>query len=193
MRKIVFFSGNLGKIKEVKNRFNNSYINILSLNDFSRYKEPNETGKTFEENAKIKSLYGFSKFKLPCFADDSGICIEALENKPGINSKRFLESFKNRDKCFSHIIKKAKQTNNFNAYFKSIICLTINKDEFFYFDGIINGKISEKISGLKGFGYDPIFIPDGYTKTFAQMRTELKNKISHRGKALDKLINYFLK
>ena len=163
------------------------------MKNFSNYEEPAESGQTFKENAKIKSLFGFSKFKIPCFADDSGICIEALNKQPGVKSKRFFDSFASPEKCFNYIIKKAEEKNNFNAFFKTIICLTINKKKFFYFEGIVNGKISEKVSGNKGFGYDPIFIPDGHTKTFAEMETVLKNKISHRGKALDKFINYVLK
>ncbi len=193
MREVVFFSGNAGKIKEVENKFNKYSIKILSLKNFSNYKEPNEIGNTFSENAKIKSFYGFLRFKKPCFADDSGICIEALNKNPGVNSKTFLESFRNSETCLNYIINEVKKTNNFNAFFKTVICLTVSKEKVLYFEGVVNGRISDKIIGAGGFGYDPIFVPEGFSQTFAQMDTALKNKISHRGKALNKLIDYFSK
>ncbi len=190
MREIVFFSSNEGKITEVEKKFRNTQIKISSLKNFDNYTEPLENGLTFRDNAKIKSSYGYKKFNIPCFADDSGICIEALENLPGVKSKDFLNSFKNNITCFEHIINKVKKKNNSSAFFKSVICLTLAKNKNIFFEGVINGRISENIIGDEGFGFDPIFIPDGYDKTFAQMEVSMKNQISHRGIALANLISH---
>tara|TARA_B100000212_G_scaffold29100_1_gene19161 strand:+ start:193 stop:774 length:582 start_codon:yes stop_codon:yes gene_type:complete len=191
LREIIFFSGNEGKITEIKNKFKNKQIKILSLKNFDNYTEPLENGLTFRDNAKIKSSYGYSKFNIPCFADDSGICIEALGNLPGVKSKDFLNSFKNNISCFEYIINEVKNKNNNSAFFKSVICLTLTNNKNIFFEGIINGKISDSIIGNEGFGFDPIFIPDGHNKTFAQMKIDMKNKISHRGIALEHLVKYF--
>ena len=193
MREVVFFSGNAGKIKEVENKFNKYSIKILSLKNFSNYKEPNEIGNTFSENAKIKSFYGFLRFKKPCFADDSGICIEALNKNPGVNSKTFLESFRNSETCLNYIINEVKKTNNFNAFFKTVICLTVSKEKVLYFEGVVNGRISDKIIGAGGFGYDPLFLPDESESTFAEISLEEKAKISHRARALAKLVAWLEK
>ena len=191
MREIIFFSGNEGKITEIKNKFQNKQIKILSLKNFDNYTEPLENGLTFRDNAKIKSSYGYNKFNIPCFADDSGICIEALGNLPGVKSKDFLNSFKNNISCFEYIINEVKNKNNNSAFFKSVICLTLTNNKNIFFEGIINGRISDDIIGNEGFGFDPIFIPDGHNKTFGQMKINIKNKISHRGIALGHLVNYF--
>ena len=125
MKEILFFSNNKNKIIEISNFFKNSSIKILSLNDFEKIYSPKENGSTFEENAKIKSLYGYKNFKIICFADDSGICINALKGKPGINSKNFLHSTKNERDILKKIISIAKLKNNYDAEFHSKICLTI--------------------------------------------------------------------
>lgn len=189
MNKLIFFSHNKSKIKEILESFRNSNIKILTLNDFSNIDIPEENGKTFEENAKIKSEFGYHHFGLPCFADDSGICIEALNNLPGIKSNRFQKENGGYKKTFKLIIDKAKVTKRFNAYFKTIISLTTSQSTI-YFDGIISGKVSLSPLGSLGFGYDPIFIPKGNVKTFAQMTSSEKNKISHRSIAIKKLINF---
>ena len=190
MKEILFFSNNVSKIEEINKLFEKLSINILSLNNFNFNKELKETGKTFVENAKIKSDYGYNNFRIPCFADDSGICIEALGYKPGIFSRRFLESFPKKNDCFKYILNKTKIKNK--AYFKTSICLTIKKNYIISFEGVINGRISKYISGRKGFGYDPIFIPNGFSKTFAEMTIKQKNTISHRSIAINKLINFLV-
>ena len=190
MRQLFFFSNNKNKITEIKKIFNKSKIKVLSLRDLNINNEPKENGQTFEENAKIKSDYGFTKTGIPCFADDSGICIESLNWKPGILSKRFLNSFKTNKDCFKSVIKSIKGSGKQNAYFKTSISLTINKNQNIIFNGKIYGKISEQIKGDFGFGYDPIFIPKNYNKTLAELSTKDKNEISHRSIAVTKLINF---
>ena len=190
MRQLFFFSNNKNKIIEIKKIFNKFNLELLSLNDLNISNEPEETGKTFEENAKIKSDYGFNITGIPCFADDSGICIESLNWRPGILSKRFLNNFKNKELCFRSIIKSTKKYSKQNAYFKTSISLTIKSNQNVIFNGKIDGKISEKIKGRFGFGYDPIFIPKNYNKTLAELSTKDKNEISHRSIAVNKLINF---
>jgi len=190
LRQLLFFSNNKNKIIEIKKIFNKFNLEIISLNDLNINNEPEETGKTFEENAKIKSDYGFNKTGIPCFADDSGICIESLNWKPGILSKRFLNSFISNEVCFESIIKSNKKNNKQNAYFKTSISLTIKNDQNVIFNGEIDGKISKKAKGGFGFGYDPIFIPKNYDKTLAELSTKEKNEISHRSIAVTKLINF---
>ena len=192
MRQLLFFSNNKNKIIEIKKIFKKFNLELLSLNDLNISNEPEETGKTFEENAKIKSDYGFNKTGIPCFADDSGICIESLNWKPGVLSKRFLNDFKSNEACFYSIIKSTKKNRKQNAYFKTSISLTINKNQNIIFNGKIYGKISEQIKGDFGFGYDPIFIPKNYNKTLAELSSKEKNNISHRSIAVTKLINFLI-
>ena len=186
MKKIFFFSHNDNKIKEVKKLFEETEINILTLYDFPNISKPNETGSTFDENAKIKSIYGYKKIKLPCFADDSGICIGALGGSPGIKSKRFLKINNDHKKTFKTIINKTKELSNFYAYFQTSVSLTFDNQSIF-FQGVVSGKISSEPRGKYGFHYDPIFIPEGSKKTFGEMTVEEKNKISHRARAINKL------
>ena len=190
MRQLLFFSNNKNKIIEIKKIFKKFNLELLSLNDLNISNEPEETGKTFEENAKIKSDYGFNKTSIPCFADDSGICIESLNWKPGVLSKRFLNNFKSNEACFESIIKSTKKNSKQNAFFKTSISLTVKDNHNLIFNGKIEGKISKQIKGDFGFGYDPIFIPKNYNKTLAELSTKDKNEISHRSIAVNKLINF---
>ncbi len=191
MIKVLFFSSNQKKIEEVLKLFDKKKYDVLSLYNFSKFKEPIENGKTFEKNAFIKSSYGFKNYKIPCFADDSGICINALNDKPGIQSKRFIEKNNGIENTFLKIINKAKKKNNYTAYFQTSICLSLQNNKSVYFKGILKGNISKEIRGLNGFGYDPIFIPIGYSKTLAEMSIKEKNKISHRSMAIHELKKYF--
>ena len=190
MKNLLFFSNNNKKILEVKKIFNCRDIKIHNLSRFVKIKEPNENGLSFAENAKIKSSFGLKNFNIPCFADDSGLCVEALKNKPGIKSKRFLDKFKTKLNAFEYIINRVIKAKNSTAFFKTEICLSIKKNHHIVFEGKIAGRISEKPRGLNGFGYDPIFIPDGYKKTFGEMGIREKNKISHRKIALDKMESF---
>ena len=190
MGQLLFFSNNKNKIIEIRKIFKKFNLKLLSLRDLDISDEPTENGRTFEENAKIKSDYGFNKTGIPCFADDSGICIEALNWKPGVFSKRFLNDFKSTKACFRSIIKSTKKNLKLKAYFKTSISLTIQKDHNIVFNGKIEGKISDEAKGVFGFGYDPIFIPKDYKKTLAELSAKEKNEISHRSIAVKKLINF---
>ena len=192
MKKIIFFSHNDNKIKEVKKLFEETGINILTLHDFPNMSQPKETGSTFEENAKIKSSYGYKKIKVPCFADDSGICISALDDFPGIESKRFLKKNDDHNKTFKTIINKVKELSNFHAYFQTSVSLTFDNESIF-FKGLVRGKISSEPRGKCGFHYDPIFIPEGSEKTFGEMSIKEKNKISHRARAINRLKKFLIK
>jgi len=192
VKKILFFSNNKNKKKEINNMFKNSNLDILNLEDFKKIKEPIENASSFEENAKIKSKYGFRAFSLPCFADDSGICISALNNLPGIKSKRFIDENGGIKNTFKLIFKNISQRSDNKAYFKTSISLTINEKNTLFFNGVVGGEITEKPRGENGFGYDPIFVPDGYNKTFAEMTSKEKNNVSHRFIAINKLKNYLL-
>jgi len=190
--RLLFFSNNENKIIEIKKIFKKFDFEVISLSDLDISDEPKENGQTFEENAKIKSDYGFNKTGLPCFADDSGICIEGLNWKPGVLSKRFLNNFKSNQACFESIIKSTKKISKQNAYFKTSISLTVKENHNVVFNGKIDGKISEQAKGKFGFGYDPIFIPKSYNKTLAELSTKEKNEISHRSIAVKKLINFLI-
>ena len=190
MRRLLFFSNNKHKTIEIKKIFKKFNLEILSLSDLDISDEPKENGQTFEENAKIKSDYGFNKTGFPCFADDSGICIESLNWKPGVLSKSFLNNFKSDQACFKSIIRSTKKNNKQNAYFNTSISLTVKNNQNIIFNGKIDGKISERAKGKFGFGYDPIFIPNNYNKTFAELSIKEKNEVSHRSIAVTKLINF---
>ena len=190
MKEIIFFSNNKNKIQEISNLFIKFNFKLLSLNDFKKTESPIENGKTFKDNAKIKSIYGYKKFNKLCFADDSGICIDALNGAPGINSKKYLESEKNKNTTLNKIISLAKNKDRYKAFFETSICLTLNINKQIFFTGRVYGKISLKIKGNHGFGYDPIFIPNGMNLTFSEMTIYQKNLLSHRAIAIKKLSKY---
>ena len=190
MNNLLFFSHNPKKILEVESILDHKGVKIHNLKSFKKLKEPIENGLSFAENAKIKSAFGLKFFDIPCFADDSGICVEAMKNKPGIKSKRFLDKFSTKRSAFDHIISNVIKNKNDKAFFKTVICLSIKKNHHIVFEGKINGRISINPKGSNGFGYDPIFIPDGYKKTFAEMSIKEKNNISHRKIALMKMESF---
>jgi XTP/dITP diphosphohydrolase len=190
LKDILFFSHNQKKIIEIKQIFKDSKIKIYDLNSFKKIKEPKETGATFSSNAKIKSKYGQQLFDMPCFADDSGFCVEALKNNPGVKSKRFLEKFSNNKKAFEYIISNVVKKRNNKAFFVTAISLTLKENHHITFLGKISGTVSLEPKGTNGFGYDPIFIPENNIKTFAEMNLEEKNVISHRKIAITKLKSF---
>ena len=187
MKDILFFSHNQKKIIEVKQIFKDSRIKVFDLNSFEKIKEPRETGNTFASNAKIKSKYGQKVFNIPCFADDSGFCVEALKNNPGVKSKRFLEKFSNKKKAFEYIISNVIEKKNNKAFFVTAICLTLKDNHHIVFLGRVNGTVSLEPKGTNGFGYDPIFIPKNKRKTFGEMNSLQKYKIDHRFVAFKKI------
>ena len=186
---LIFATHNNNKVKEVA-QILPSYLSMKSLTDIGFFDEIEETGKTFEENALLKAKTIFEKTGKNIFADDSGLVIEALNGAPGVYSARYAGTGKDED----NIVKALKELDgktNRKAYFISIFCLILNGKEYF-FEGRIDGTISTEILGENGFGYDPIFIPDGFSKSFAQMSAEEKNAISHRAKAVEKLNNFLI-
>lgn len=174
MKDILFFSHNQKKIIEIKQIFKDSKIKIYDLNSFKKIREPKETGVTFSSNAKIKSKYGQQLFDMPCFADDSGFCVEALKNNPGVKSKRFLEKFSNNKKAFEYIISNVVKKRNNKAFFVTAISLTLKENHYITFLGKISGTVSLEPKGTNGFGYDPIFIPLKKKKNFWRNKTFTK-------------------
>ncbi|AZI24289.1 non-canonical purine NTP diphosphatase [Pedobacter sp. G11] len=187
MKKLVFATNNEHKTAEIRLALSGKY-EVLNLQDIGCEEDIPETAETFEGNASLKSKYVVENFKLDCFADDSGLEVAALNNEPGIYSARYSGS---RDSLenIQLVLQKLEGQNNRKARFKTVISLMLNGENHI-FEGVINGKITEGLSGSKGFGYDPIFQPDGYDITFAEMDMSEKNKISHRAIALNKMIEF---
>lgn len=184
--KIVFASNNLNKVNEIRQQLPN-HIEILSLADIGCTEDIPETGDTIEQNAILKANYVTQKYGLPCFADDTGLEIEALNNEPGVYSARYAGAEKNDENNMALVLKKLAPKNNRKARFKTVIALNINNYQQL-FTGIVEGEITPDKNGNQGFGYDPIFKPNGFDHTFAQMSMSQKNNISHRGKAVKQLI-----
>ena len=184
--KLVFATQNEGKYNEVK-KLIPSVISLLSLDDLNFCGEIEETGKTLKQNAKIKSDFIYKNFNTNCFADDSGLEIDSLKGLPGVYSARFAGNNCKSQDNIEKVWRLLAGYKNTNAKLKSVFSLNINGKTFF-FEGKIEGKIIFDQRGQNGFGYDSIFIPNGYKKTFAELDLIEKNKISHRSKALKKLI-----
>lgn len=186
--KIVFASNNKNKINEISQQLPKT-IEVVSLADIGCTEDIPETGQTIESNASIKANYVTEKYGLPCFADDTGLEIEAMDGEPGVFSARYAGEDKNDDKNMALVLAKLDQESNRKARFKTVIALNINNEKHL-FTGIVNGNITQEKIGTNGFGYDPIFVPEGFAETFAQMTIEQKNEISHRGKAVEQLVKY---
>lgn len=186
--KLVFASNNQNKIKEIQQLVSNT-IEILSLKDINCTEDIPETGLTIEENAILKANYISERYGYDCFADDSGLEIDFLNGAPGVYSARYAGDDKNDANNIQKVLTELADSNNRKANFKTVICLNIGSEQHL-FTGIINGKIINDCIGNNGFGYDPIFVPDGYDTTFAQMTIEEKSTISHRAKAVNKLIHF---
>jgi XTP/dITP diphosphohydrolase len=165
-----------------------SRFSLKSLTDYQLFDDINETGLTFEENAKIKADYGFLKTSVPCFSDDSGLVVEALHDEPGIYSARYSGTGNSQDNI-DKVLAKLEGITNRKAYFICVIAFT-TKNETRFFEGKVYGEILNQQVGKDGFGYDPIFKPLGYEKTFSEMTSEEKNKISHRALAMKKFIEF---
>ena len=182
---LIFASHNENKVSEIQNLLGERF-NLLSLKELSYYDDIPETSETLEGNSIIKADTVFEQFNMPCFADDTGLEVDALGGEPGVYSARYGGEDKNADKNMDLLLKKLHGNSNRSARFRTVITYRI-QNETHQFEGVIDGNIiSEKI-GTYGFGYDPIFIPKGSQKTFAQMSTEEKNQFSHRSRAFEKL------
>ncbi|WP_298121614.1 non-canonical purine NTP diphosphatase [Flavobacterium sp.] len=189
--KLVFASNNKNKIKEIQLLVPNS-IQIVSLEDIGCTEEIPETADTIEGNAILKANYVTQKYGYNCFADDSGLEVDALNGEPGVFSARYAGEPKNDDNNMNKLLSNLKDKTNRTANFKTVICLNY-KGKQHLFTGIINGKIIDEKIGNNGFGYDPIFVANDYTKTFAELSIEEKSNISHRGIAVKQLIEFLKK
>lgn len=188
MQQLVFATNNAHKLTEVQAAVAGK-IMLLSLNDINCHDDIPETGDTFKANASIKSNYIYNKFDLNCFGDDSGLEIEALDGAPGVYSARYAGEHGNHPANNARVLENLKGITNRRARFITVISLLWNGAEHF-FEGTVEGTIREELSGTEGFGYDPIFQPEGYDITFAEMTLEQKNAISHRGRAVEKLVDF---
>jgi XTP/dITP diphosphohydrolase len=187
LKKIVFATGNPNKLKEI-NAVIKSF-KIVGLKDLGINEEIPETGITLKENALQKAKYVYDKTGLNCFSDDTGLKIEALNNRPGVYSAMYAGADCNAESNMQKVLKELEGKTNRNAQFKTVIALILQRKEYF-FEGLVSGEILKEKTGKDGFGYDPIFKPEGYKETFAQMSIDLKNKISHRGLAVKKLVAF---
>lgn len=190
-KKLVFATNNIHKLKEISAIIGDK-IDILTLKDIGCFEDIPETADTIEGNALIKALYIKNKYGYDCFADDTGLEIKSLDNRPGVYSARYAGEEHDAEKNMYKVLSELQGITDRSARFKTCFAL-IYENETHTFEGIVNGRITENKRGESGFGYDPIFLPEGYDKTFAEMGDEIKNKISHRAIASQKLINFLIK
>ena len=209
--KIVFATNNEHKLSEIRAILGPSF-DVVSLADIGCHEDIPETGQTLEENALMKSEYVYNKYHLSCFADDTGLEVEALNGAPGVYSARYAAIVPagepagpshDSEANMARLLRELANNNNRKARFRTVIALIEKKDVcpcgctsikvVHKFEGIVNGEITREKSGAEGFGYDPIFRPDGYDKTFAELGADIKNQISHRARAVAKLAEFLMK
>ena len=188
MIELVFATNNRHKLNELSKLVGDKF-HLLSLKDINCFDDIPETANTLEGNAAIKAQYIWEKFGKNCFADDTGLEVDALNGQPGVYSARYAGEDQDSEANLSKVLDELAGNLNRKARFRTVICLIIEGKEY-YFEGIVNGNLLSERQGKEGFGYDPIFVPVGYDKTFAEMDMAVKNKISHRGIATEKLINF---
>jgi XTP/dITP diphosphohydrolase len=188
MIKLCFATNNSHKLEEVRHVI--KHFQIVSLEEINCFEELPETRDTLEGNSLQKAEYVFDKYKVPCFADDTGLEVEALNNAPGVYSARYAGSQRNADDNINLLLKNLHGKSNLNARFRTVISLVGLQSPPVLFEGIISGSITFERRGTSGFGYDPIFLPHGYAKTFAEMTMDEKNDLSHRARAVKKLEAY---
>ncbi len=186
--KLIFATHNQHKLEEIQQLITPS-VELMSLNDLGFLEEIEETGKDLNENALIKVQSVFQKFQINTFADDTGLEIDSLNGDPGVYSARYAGDEKNSLANMQKVLTLMKGQLNRKARFRTVIALIFNQQEFL-FEGVVNGEILEDPIGANGFGYDPIFKPEGFNLSFAQMDAATKNSISHRGRAVEKLIQF---
>lgn len=187
-RKLVFATNNAHKLEEIRAMLNEK-VEILSLADINCHVDIPETADTLEGNAYLKAKYIYTHYGLDCFADDTGLEVEALDGAPGVYSARYAGNGHDSQANMQKLLKKMEEKNNRKAQFRTVISL-IEKGEERRFEGVVKGEITTERRGDSGFGYDPIFQPEGFDETFAELGSEIKNKISHRAKAVEALCNY---
>lgn len=185
--KLVFATNNKHKLEEVKAMLTN--FEIVSLAEINCFEDIPETATTLEGNAILKANFITEKYGLDCFADDTGLEVEALNNEPGVYSARYAGEDNNAEANMAKLLKNLENSPNRKAQFKTAIALNIQGKQFI-FEGICEGTILTEKRGKCGFGYDPIFMPDGFNTSFAELEMNEKGKISHRGKAIEKLVTF---
>lgn len=187
-RHLVFASHNLNKIQEVNDILGPGF-RLSGLDDIGCHEEIPEPYDTLEDNAMAKARHVFTHYGKSCFADDTGLEVEALNGQPGVLSARYAGPEKDSHANMAKLLKELAGKNNRKARFRTVIALVLDGTEYF-FEGIVNGVITQEARGKKGFGYDPIFIPDGYDQTFGELDAAIKNRISHRWAAVAKLAEF---
>jgi XTP/dITP diphosphohydrolase len=185
--KICFATHNQNKLEEVILLL--SHMDVVGLEELGQLEEIPETGSTLDENSALKAKFVWDKFNVNCFADDTGLEVEALNRAPGVITARYAGDERDNEANINLLLKNLVGQSNRKAQFRTIITLIIN-DSQTQFEGVVNGEIVESLSGTKGFGYDPIFKPNGYDLTFAEMSMKEKSAISHRGRAIKKLVHF---
>ena len=187
--KLVVATNNAHKLEEIIAILGDS-IEILSLKDINCDADIPETAETLEGNAILKASYIYNNYGLNCFADDTGLEVEALNGAPGVYSARYAQGEgSNAEENMKKLLQELSDKTNRKAQFRTAICLIIDGEQHL-FEGIVKGEITTQKQGAEGFGYDPIFVPEGYTKTFAELGSDIKNSISHRARAVNKLCDY---
>jgi XTP/dITP diphosphohydrolase len=184
--KLIFATHNSNKAIEIQKLLPEDF-QVLTLDDIDFHEEIPENEPTIEGNSAFKAQFIYNKFEMNCFADDTGLEIEALNGRPGVHSARYAGENKNSDANIERVLEELNGIENRNARFKTVITLIIDGEQYI-FEGIVNGRIIDEKRGTNGFGYDPIFIPENETRTFAEMELMEKNKFSHRARALEKMI-----
>ncbi|MDR2009356.1 MAG: non-canonical purine NTP diphosphatase [Bacteroidales bacterium] len=187
-REIIFATNNKNKLIEAREIASKEY-SILSLSDIGFIGDIPEDYETLEENALQKSRIISQKYNINCFADDTGLEVDALNGAPGVYSARYAGEGKNPTDNVLKLLRELENENNRSARFRTVIALIFDNKEYL-FEGIINGKITENIKGKNGFGYDPVFIPEDYSETFAELNSSEKNKISHRAIAIQRMFDF---
>lgn len=189
MEKLVFATNNRHKLEEVS-AMTGGTVKIVSLAEIGCHDDIPETADTFQGNALQKAAYVYEHFGLPCFADDSGLEVDCLGGIPGVLSARYAGEHGNSEANIAKLLDAMKGSENRKADFKTVVALILPDGKTEFFEGRVDGVITMEKRGEEGFGYDPIFIPDGYDKTFAELGENIKNKISHRAKAIAALCEY---
>jgi len=186
LNKLVFATNNRHKIKELQHIFGDS-VKLLSLEEIGCLEDIPETASTLEGNASMKAFHVYREYGYNCFADDTGLEVEALKGEPGVFSARYAGEMKDADANMDKLLRQMNGLTNRKARFRTVISLVTDGKET-QFEGIVNGTILEEKRGKEGFGYDPMFMPDGHSKTFAELGLYEKNEISHRARAVQKLV-----
>lgn len=190
MKKLVFATNNAHKLEEVRAILQEKF-EVAGLDDIGCASDIPETGTTLQANASIKSHFVINNYKIDCFADDTGLEVNVLDGRPGVYSARYAGENASYEQNVDKLLMEMEASVDRKARFRTVISLMMDGIEYF-FEGVVEGRIIRQRKGNSGFGYDPVFVPDGYEKTFAEMDASLKNNISHRARAIQKLADFLL-